>query len=65
VHIRVFLSIIEFIGYDLFSVAICEEIYRARWDDADQSRHETFKQRTWRLVSRNIPKVLWSRVMGI
>ena len=34
-HVRVFLSVVELTGDDLFAVAIREEVYRSRWYDAD------------------------------
>jgi hypothetical protein len=43
VHEQVFLAIAESIRDDLLAVAIHEEVYRARWDDADQGGHKTLK----------------------
>ena len=37
------MAIVESVRGDLLAVAVREEVYRARWDDADQSGHETFK----------------------
>ena len=37
------MSVVELVGDDLLAVAIREKVYRARWDDADQSGHETFE----------------------
>ena len=42
-HVRVFLSIVKFLGDDLLAVAVREKIYRARWDDADQRGPKTLE----------------------
>jgi hypothetical protein len=54
VHVGVFLSVVELVGDDLFTVAVCEEVYGARGDDADERGSEALKQRARRLVTRNI-----------
>ena len=43
VDVGVFLAGVESVGDDLLSVAIREEIYRARGNDSHQSGHETLK----------------------
>ena len=53
-RIEVFLSAVELVGEDLFAVAICEEINRARGDDANEHGPEALKQRARRLVSCDI-----------
>ena len=58
-HVRVFLSVVESVGDDLLAVAVREEVDRARWDDTDESGHETLKQRAWGLVSRYIPNSIF------
>ena len=43
-HDSILLAIIECIGYDLFAVAVCEEIYRPGRDNTHECRPETFEQ---------------------
>ena len=56
VYVGVFLSVVELVGDDLFSVTVREEVYGAGRDDADESGSETFEQRTGRFVSCNISR---------
>ena len=42
-HVRIFLSVVELVGDDLFAVAICEEVYRACGDDADERGPEALE----------------------
>lgn len=44
-HVGVFLSVVELVGDDLFAVAVCEEVYGARWDNADEGGPEALEQR--------------------
>jgi hypothetical protein len=54
VHVRVFLSVVELVGDDLLAVAVREEVYGARGDDADERGSEALEQRARRLVTRDI-----------
>ena len=44
-HVGVFLSVVELVGDDLFTVAVCEEVYGARGDNADEGGPEALEQR--------------------
>lgn len=44
-HVGVFLSVVELVGDDLFTVAVGEEVYGARGDDTDESGPEALEQR--------------------
>ena len=43
VHLGVFLSAVEWVGDDLISVSVREEVYRPRRDGADEGAHETLE----------------------
>ena len=67
-YIGIFLSVVELIGDDMFAIAIGEEVYRARGDDADERGPEALEQRARGLVSRDIstfPKRSVGRIMGV
>ena len=53
-HVGVFLSVVELVGDDLFAIAVCEEVYRARGDDANERGPEALEQRARCLVSCDI-----------
>lgn len=40
---RVFLPIVELLGYDLLPIAVCEEVYGASGNDAGQGWDETLE----------------------
>ena len=43
-NVRIFDAVIEVVGYDLFSVSICEKVYGASGNDADEGGSETFEE---------------------
>jgi hypothetical protein len=45
---------IELVGDDLLPVSVCEEIDAAGWDDSNECRPQSFKQRGDAFVSKYI-----------